>query len=363
MLAAGGQDMLTRRGVLAGGIAVAAAPLWAKAAPLMVPEVDRLELTVLADGSAALFGVPVNRPDLTIVPTPRLADYRAAFRAEWGYSVLARTMVGGVTRSTLVDFGFTPEALVNNMALAGVNAATIDAMVLSHGHYDHFGGLAGLEVSGRLRRGVPLHVGGEEAFCRRVRGTTADAPDFGALDRAGAERAGVRMVVSSEPRLVGDHGFVTGHIPFASAEAPKTPTAMHPGEGCRREALDPAKRDGELVVDDAAHELGTAFHVRGRGLVVIGSCSHRGIINTVLRAQAVSGVLRVHAIMGGFHLVPPQTPAQAEATVAMMRALAPDYVFPGHCSGEQFIAPALAAMPGRVFRAPVGTRIVLGRQG
>jgi 7,8-dihydropterin-6-yl-methyl-4-(beta-D-ribofuranosyl)aminobenzene 5'-phosphate synthase len=353
--------MLTRRAVLGGGIGLAAAPLLARPTPLLaVPEVERLELTVLADGSAALFGVPVDRPDLTIVPTPRLADYRAAFRAEWGYSVLAQTRIGASSSATLVDFGFTPEALVNNMALAGVNPGGIDAMVLSHGHYDHFGGLAGLETTGKLRRGVPLHVGGEEAFCRRLRGTTMDAPDFGALDRHLAEQAGVRLTVSTEPRLVADHGFVTGAIPLVSAETPKTPTAMKPGEGCQREALDPAKREQDFVVDDSSHELGTAFHVKGRGLVVIGSCSHRGIINTVMRAQAVSGVTKVHAIMGGFHLVPPQTPAQAEATVAMMRALNPDYVFPGHCSGEQFIAPALAAMPGKVFRAPVGTKIILG---
>ena len=105
------------------------------------------------------------------------------------------------------------------------------------------------------------------------------------------------------------------------------------------------KRGRDFVVDDAVHELGTAFHVAGKGLVVIGSCSHRGIINTVRQAQAVSGVEKVHAIVGGFHLVPPQTPAQVAETVALMQAIGPDYIVPGHCSGELFIAAATAGSP------------------
>jgi 7,8-dihydropterin-6-yl-methyl-4-(beta-D-ribofuranosyl)aminobenzene 5'-phosphate synthase len=123
---------------------------------------------------------------------------------------------------------------------------------------------------------------------------------------------------------------------------------MLPGQNCDRALLNPAKRDLDFVVDDAVHELGTAFNVAGRGLVVIGSCSHRGIINTVRRAQAVSGVSHIHAIVGGFHLVPPQTRQQMLDTVAMMQALNPDYVIPGHCTGDAFIGAASAAMPDKV---------------
>ena len=136
---------------------------------------------------------------------------------------------------------------------------------------------------------------------------------------------------------------------------------MLPGQGCDRRLLDPAKQDAVFLVDDAVHELGTVFNVAGRGLVVIGSCSHRGIINTVRRAQAVSGVTRIHAIVGGFHLVPPQTREQALATVEMMRAIDPDYIIPGHCTGEVFIAAAQAAMPDKVIRSIIGTRYLFGR--
>jgi 7,8-dihydropterin-6-yl-methyl-4-(beta-D-ribofuranosyl)aminobenzene 5'-phosphate synthase len=126
---------------------------------------------------------------------------------------------------------------------------------------------------------------------------------------------------------------------------------MLPGQNCDRALLNPAKRDLDFVVDDAVHELGTAFNVAGRGLVVIGSCSHRGIINTVRRAQAVSGVSHIHAIVGGFHLVPPQTRQQMLDTVAMMQAINPDYVIPGHCAGDAFIGAASAAMPDKVMRS------------
>ena len=353
---------IDRRTMLA--FAAASTVAWACRAPaatLTVPIVDRLELTVLVDSMTAVFGTPIDTPLIKVTPPPITRDYHQAFAGQWGYSLLARSNIGAAARTTLVDFGYTPEALLNNMALLGVDPGTVDAMMLSHGHYDHFGGLDGLLATGRIRRGTPLFLGGEEAFCARVRGTEPDGPPFGAIDRPSLVRAGVVPVISGEPRIVAGQGFTTGRIPFVSAERPRVPTAMLPGQGCERALLDPAKRDAGFLIDDAVHELGTAYNVAGRGLVVIGSCSHRGIINTVRQAQAVSGIDRVHAIVGGFHLVPPQTVAQARETVALMQAINPDIVIPGHCSGETFIAAAQAAMPGKVIRSIVGTRYLFGR--
>ena len=331
------------------------------ASALTALAVDRLELTALIDSTTAVFGAAVDTPLIKVVPPPITRDYHQAFAGQWGYSLLARSSVGAASRVTLVDFGYTPEALLGNMDLLGVHPASFDAMVLSHGHYDHFGGLDGLLATGRVRHGTPLFVGGEEAFCSRVRGTDPDGSSFGAIDRPALLRAGVVPVISSDPKIIAGQGFTTGRIPFVSPERPRVPTAMLPGRGCERALLDPAKQHLDFIIDDAVHELGTAYHVAGRGLVVIGSCSHRGIINTVRQAQAVSGVRKVHAIVGGFHLVPPQTADQARETVTLMQAIDPDVVIPGHCSGETFIAAAQAAMPGKVIRSVVGTRYVFGR--
>ncbi|PIB93355.1 MBL fold metallo-hydrolase [Caulobacter sp. FWC2] len=350
--------MLTRRMILASSLAMVA-PQSGATAPIVVPEIDRLALTLLADSTVSSFATSVERPGMKILPPERAASsYKLTLRGEWGYSVLADAVNAGARHRALIDFGYTPEALASNMALLGVDPVTIDAMVLSHGHYDHFGGLAALV--GRVKRGTPLYVGGEEAFCGRLRGVSPDGPSFGQLEKADLIAAGIDLRVTSTPQDVAGIGFTTGRIPFVSSERPKVPTAMLPGQGCRRAELDADRRDLDFFVDDAVHELGTAFHLKGRGLVVIGSCSHRGIINTVRAAQASSGIDKIHAIIGGFHLVPPQTPQQALQTLAMMQALKPDFILPGHCTGEAFIAPAIAQMPDQVFRTVVGSRIIFG---
>lgn len=326
-------------------------------AQLSVPTVERLEITILADGAVSNFAVATEKPGLSILPPPRGVSYRATLRGEWGYSALVDAAAGGSRRRLLIDFGYTPEGLASNMAILGIEPSSIEALVLSHGHIDHFGGLTAL--LGRVRRGIPFIVGGEEAFCARLRGTSPGGGSNGQLERLDLIAAGLDIRIASAPRLVGDFAFVTGQIPFVSPERPKVPTTMLPGQGCAREALAPDRRHADHFIDDAIHEIGTAFHLKDRGLVVIGSCSHRGIINTVRAAQAVSGIDRVHAIVGGFHLVPPQTPTQALQTLDLMRALNPRFIFPGHCTGEVFIAPAIAEMPDRVFRTFVGSRIIL----
>lgn len=352
---------IDRRVVLAFGAAMLAVGK-ARAAPpaLRVPTIDGLELAVLIDSTSGVFGTAIKRSDFSSLPPPITQDYHQAFAGQWGYSLLARSTIGTSERRTLIDFGYTPEALLNNMALLGISPETIDAAVLSHGHYDHFGGLNGLLATGKLRRRTPLFVGAEEAFCARIRGTDPDGPSFGSIDRSALKTAGIDLRVSADSVVVAGHGFMTGHIPLVSPERPQVPTRMLPGQGCDRSLLDPLKQNLPFIVDDAVHELGMAFNLRNRGLVVIGSCSHRGIINTVRQARAVSGTSKVHAIVGGFHLVPPQIREQALETVGLMQTLDPDYIIPGHCTGETFIAAAQAAMSDKLVRLIGGTRYRFG---
>jgi 7,8-dihydropterin-6-yl-methyl-4-(beta-D-ribofuranosyl)aminobenzene 5'-phosphate synthase len=356
---------VNRRTLLQGGAAaLACLPRSISAGPLRVPTVNSLELTVVVDNFANVFAADFERPDIAVSSPDPAPDFHRTYAAEWGYSLLARSSLapGAERKAVLIDFGYTPQALLNSLSLLKVAPDTFDAMVLSHGHYDHFGRLDGLLATKAVRRETPLYLGGEEAFCARLRGTKPGASLFGAVDRPTLAKAGVNVVVSGEPQLVAGQAFLTGEIAYVASERPRVLTAMLPGQNCNRALLAPTKRDVDLVIDDAVHELGTAYNVAGRGLVVIGSCSHRGIINTVRCAQAVSGIDRVHAIVGGFHLVSPQTKQQARETVAMMQSINPDYVIPGHCSGDFFIAAASQAMPDKVIRSVVGSSYRFGQR-
>ena len=94
---------------------------------------------------------------------------RTALNGEWGLAMYAESRRGDETRHVLVDFGYTPEVLLNNMAILEVDPASFDALVLSHGHYDHFGGMVGFlnATKGKLKGNIPFYVGGED-FCVRI---------------------------------------------------------------------------------------------------------------------------------------------------------------------------------------------------
>ncbi|MDW8470182.1 MAG: MBL fold metallo-hydrolase [Burkholderiales bacterium] len=266
-------------------------------------------------------------------------------------------------RQALIDFGYTPETLLNNLRLMGVDASRLDALALSHGHYDHFGGLVGfLQANkGRLKPGLPFYLGGEECFCTRELNVPGEAGSFGALDRQALREAGLTVTFAERPSVFADHGFVTGTIPAESFERVLSPTRMsvgiQGGFGCAPEGLPEAKRGATLVPDDFEHERAFAYHVRGKGLVVLTSCGHRGIVNSVRAAQRIAGTDRVLAVIGGFHLAPHPLDYQRRTLEELLK-LAPEFIIPLHCSGEAFIGLVQAALGERFVRPSTGARFV-----
>ena len=360
---------LNRRAVLqgaGGGVALALAGAASSAKPrLTIEPVDEVTLQVVVD--AATFGPFLADQRLPGLRVERNGSgggarmSRKSLMAEFGLSLLASSKRSSEMRQVMVDLGYSPEVLSNNIALLGIEPDSIDAAVLSHGHLDHYGGFAGLFTAKRADgRTLPLIVGGEETFCERVAMIGTPPPVMGVLDRAELLRAGLQTRIAPDPLIVADHAFTTGLIPLQGFERAAIPTQMRPGVGCDRAGLSPGKRSATQLADDGEHELATCYVIKNLGLVVIASCSHRGVLNSVRQAQAVSGVSKVHAVVGGFHLVRPRTEDEARRTVAEFAQINPTYIVPMHCTGEVFIAEALRRMPEKIIRPYVGNKLVFG---
>ena len=371
-------NIMDRRDVVCGGGAVMfsaivaalmgqARPARAAALAGSVPEVDRVAVRVVVDSYQFAVAPSRKAADVDIqhfgwgIGTGKPPE--KTLISEFGLSMHVESQRGTETRNVLVDFGFTPGALVNNIDVLGIDPASFDALVLSHGHYDHFGGLAGFlrQNKARLKAKLPIYIGGEEAFCAREWTGPPVRGDFGVLDRKALEQADLAVTYAEGSALIADHGFTTGHIGQASFEKLLSPSVMKIGAvnaiGCYADKLPEDERTKAAIPDEFRHEIATAFNLRGRGLIVLTSCSHRGVINAVKQAQAASGVSKVHAVIGGFHLAPYKEDYVRE-TIAALKSIDVDHVIPLHCTGESFYEIARSEIPNKLLRSYTGTRFI-----
>jgi 7,8-dihydropterin-6-yl-methyl-4-(beta-D-ribofuranosyl)aminobenzene 5'-phosphate synthase len=365
------ERVFTRRHFLATSSAMlalaGARPVLGQAKQIQVPAVDTLVVRVLVDSS---FDTP-KPPASKLVRVRRSSlmsskDYRKALHNEWGLSLALESRIGGDARHLMLDYGYTPDALMNNMEVMEVDPAKMRALIMSHGHFDHFGGLVAFldKHRARLPRELTLYAGGEDNFCNRR--TASGAPghfaDWGVLDRRELERLKVKIVMCEQPTVIEGHAFTTGTIARRSFEKvlPNTRVSYRKtdGIGCDMPQAD-AKAQGAFVADEHLHEHATCFNVRDRGLVVISSCGHAGIVNTVRQAMEVSGVSKVHAAMGGFHLFPAPDD-YVRRTVAELRELGTDVIVPLHCSGPGMVNALREMAPDRLIPSTTGTEFTFG---
>jgi 7,8-dihydropterin-6-yl-methyl-4-(beta-D-ribofuranosyl)aminobenzene 5'-phosphate synthase len=334
---------------------------------MTVPVVDRLSVKVITDSSYdALRPSSSKWVKVKRVGVAAAGDYRKTLHNEWGLALALESQAGGETRNLLLDFGYTTEALLNNMEIMGVDPTKVQGLILSHGHFDHFGGLIGFLQRNRARlpSDLTLYAGGEDNFCRRVFAGSAPGQfaEFGTLDRRELAAANVRVVLCPEPTVIAGQAFTTGVIERKSFEhvLPNTYVdyAIKDGLGCDIPAA-AEKAQGKPVPDQHLNEHATCYHLKDRGLIVISSCGHSGIVNSTRQAMKVSGVEKVHAILGGFHLFPADED-YIKQTVAELKVINPDVVIPMHCSGPGLVASLRSLMPDQLVPSTNGTEYTFG---
>ncbi|MGH7332048.1 MAG: MBL fold metallo-hydrolase [Candidatus Rokuibacteriota bacterium] len=334
---------------------------------LGVPTVDRLVMTNVVDNIYDIFAKAGKLDTITIQRTS-LRVGAPALEAEHGLAYHLESVRGNERREVLLDFSLTERNLFHNFGVLKLDPARADALVLSHGHADHYGALPDYAriTQGKVKADLPLYAGGEDTFCHRVVATPAGTIDQGQLDRAGLEARGLAVVLARQPSVVAGHGFTTGQIPrLTDFEKPPAAARLMAGpmdSACSATHFGPTKvetKPGELVADSFQGEHATCYHVKDRGLVVITSCGHAGVVNSVRQAQKASGIAKVHAVVGGFHLAPAPDEIVAK-TVAALREIDPDYIIPAHCTGLNTIIAVHQAMPKKLVMPSTGTRVIFG---
>ena len=330
------------------------------------PTVDRLVLTNVVDNVYDVFARGGKLDTIAVQRTP--LNPKAPLSAEHGLAYHLESSRGSEQREVLLDFSLTETNLLGNYRVLKIDPTRADALVLSHGHLDHYGALPDLAraAQGKWKPGLTLYAGGEDTFCHRVVVTPAATIDQGSLDRAGLESRGMKVVLAKQPAVVAGHAFVTGQIPrLTDFERPPAAARLMAGpmdSACSVGHFGSTKveaKPGDLVPDSFAGEHATVYHVKDRGLVVITSCGHAGVVNSVRQAQKASGVQKVHAVIGGFHLAPAPDEIVAKS-VAALKEIGPDYIIPMHCSGVNTIMAVHQAMPKALVMPSTGTRVVFG---
>lgn len=317
--------------------------------------VDSVELVSLIDNVTDVFMPdqgPAKRLGWQIEgtrPVRSMAEGWApdALVAEHGFAMMVTVTKGGRTRRLLFDTGTSPDGVVENMRRLEVDPGSIEAIVCSHGHFDHTTGLDGLiRVLGSTNMPVVIHP----HFWRRRRMVIpgSEPREVPTTSRQALAGAGFEIIEERQPSFLLDGSvLVTGEVPRV--------TGYEPGFPPQQAWLGGRWEPDPLVLDDQA----LIVNVAGKGLVVITGCGHAGVVNICRYATRLAGNQPLYAVIGGFHLQGPVFEPLIPRVLDDLAMLSPSVLVPAHCTGWR-AGHAMAARFGEAYIPnSVGTRFSL----
>jgi 7,8-dihydropterin-6-yl-methyl-4-(beta-D-ribofuranosyl)aminobenzene 5'-phosphate synthase len=255
--------------------------------------------------------------------------------------MLVRVFSGEDSHTILFDTGASPNGVAINAKRMGIDLSEVSYIALSHGHYDHFGGLIAV-VQAINKMDLPI-ITHEDMVKRRAtansKGEIREYPTFPRLE----ELCPAKIINTKKPQLIAsDIACVTGEIPrIVSFEKGLTQNKIHRGDSWQ---TDP------LILDERA----LVFNVKGEGLVILSGCAHAGIINTIRYAQQFTGTTKVYAVLGGLHLAGKEFEKRTEPTVNELKRINPQLVIPSHCTGWRAMTTIAEKLPDAFVWNSVG---------
>jgi 7,8-dihydropterin-6-yl-methyl-4-(beta-D-ribofuranosyl)aminobenzene 5'-phosphate synthase len=267
-----------------------------------------------------------------------LVENTASGRGPRGEHGLALWIESG-SRRVLFDTGQSSEVLLHNAEQLGIDLTVVDAVVLSHGHYDHSGGLRTvLERSGGSH--LYLHPSAlVRRFSRKEGGAVQEIGTPADLDEAFLRSHPGAVTGTSTATSISGFLKVSGTIPRAT-DFEDTGGDFYLDEACT---------EPDPIVDDQA-----VFFDTRDGTVVLLGCGHAGVVNTLTYVQELTGARPVHAVIGGMHLVN-ASPTRLSRTLETFRQLDIRLLAPAHCTGARAQALLGTELPDRWRPCPVGT--------
>lgn len=311
-------------------------------------EVDAVEIVSLQDNYIDVLTMDssevVQRPALLSKTGEYTGELLNSPLAEHGYSALITVTFGDSKKSMLFDFGCSEKGAAFNAELLAVDLTQVDELALSHGHFDHFGGMNELiRLTGKSDLELVAHPA---IFKKRfVKTPSGLALAFPKLTREAVEGMGVHIRETTSPyMMLNNHALFLGEIPRRTSFEKGMPNAFYLQDG---------QQHKDVIEDDSS----MVFVLRDKGLVVLSGCAHAGIINTVRHAQNVTGVSDVYAIMGGFHLSGPFYEQFIDQTVEALQEFSPKYIVPAHCTGRKATQAIESAMTDAFICNMSGTTV------
>ena len=261
-------------------------------------ELSKLKLTVIAEDTVA---------------------YESPYLGQHGISFLLTAERDGVKKNVLVDVAQNPTALLENINKMQINLSCIDAVVLTHCHYDHTQGL-GTIIKEIGKKDLPI-IAHPDIF-RLNFITDPYLRHVGVMDgdkKADIEASGGSLYLTKDPLEIMPGLITTGEVERVTD---------FEEVGINLFTID----NGEIKTDTMLDDISVVANIKEKGLVIITGCSHAGIVNITRQAIKLTDTENIYGIIGGLHLIE-ASESRIKKTVQALKEFNPDWIYAGHCTG------------------------------